>query len=257
MIPAMKSVVISQPQLLPWPGFFELVASADIYVHLDDAQFSRGGFINRVQIKHPAGSKWMSVPLKGKGSFQQINRMEAAGTDWKRRHRELVRQSLAEAPHLDRALALLDAVYAADPLVELLMTGIELPAATMDLDRPKQWIRSSELTLAGTSSERVLAIVKAVGGTHYVTAHGAANYLDHEAFEVAGVSVDYLDYSKTPYPQLHGDFTPYVSVLDLIANLGMDAHKALRPKTIPWREFLHKLRNNIEVSPAHAPAAMP
>ena len=187
MARVMKSVVISQPQLLPWPGFFELVASADIYVHLDDAQFSRGGFINRVQIKHPAGSKWMTVPLKGRGSFQEINHVEAVGTDWKRQHRELVCQSLAQAPHLDLALAVLDAVYAADRLVELLMASIELPAARMGFRRPKQWMRSSKLGLAGTSWERVLAIVKAVGGTHYVTAHGAANYLDHQAFESAGV----------------------------------------------------------------------
>jgi hypothetical protein len=234
----MTSVVISQPQLLPWPGFFELVASADIYVHLDDAQFSRGGFINRVQIKHPAGSKWMTVPLKGKGSFQEINHVAAVGTDWKRRHRELVRQSLVEAPHLDLAIALFDAVYVADRLADLLMSSIELPAARMNIRGPGRWMRSSQLGVAETSWERVLAIVKAVGGTRYVTAHGAANYLDHEAFESAGVAVDYIDYSKTPYPQQHGDFTPYVSVLDLIANLGMDAHTVIRPKTIPWRDFL-------------------
>jgi hypothetical protein len=234
----MTSIVISQPQLFPWPGFFELVASADVYVHLDDAQFSRGGFINRVQIKHPAGSKWMTVPLKGRGSFQEINQVEAAGADWKRRHRDLVCQSLAQAPHLDLALAVLDAVYVTDRLVDLLMASIELPAAKMGLRRPRQWIRSSELGVAEASWERVLAIVKAVGGTRYVTAHGAASYLDHEAFESAGVAVDYMDYSKTAYPQLHGDFTPYVSVLDLIANLGMDAHTAIRPKTIPWRDFL-------------------
>ena len=52
----MTSVVISQPQLLPWPGFFELIASADVYVHLDDAQYAKG-FINRVQIKHSAGKQ--------------------------------------------------------------------------------------------------------------------------------------------------------------------------------------------------------
>ena len=61
----MTSVVISEPQLLPWPGFFELIASADVYVHLDVAQYAKG-FINRVQIKYSAGSKWMTVPLKEK-----------------------------------------------------------------------------------------------------------------------------------------------------------------------------------------------
>ena len=235
----MTSVVISQPQLFPWPGFFELVAVADVYVHLDDALFSRGGFINRVQIKHPRGSKWMTVPLKGKGSFQPINRLEAEGHDWKRRHRELVRQSLANAPHLELALDLFDSVYVADPLVELLVAGVEQSAKRLGMNQ-LHWTRSSGLHVGGSSSGRVLDIVQAIGGTRYVTAHGAANYLDHEAFERAGVAVEYVDYSQTAYPQLFGEFIPYVSILDLIANIGMDAHTVIRPKTIAWRDFLSR-----------------
>ena len=234
----MTSVVISQPQLFPWPGFYELLAAADVYVHLDDALFSRGGFINRVQIKHPSGIKWMTVPLKGKGTFQKIDCLEAMGHDWKRQHRELVRQSLAQAPYIDLALDVFDAVYAVDPLVELLMAAVERPAARLGLYDPRRWTKSSRLNVEGGSWQRVLSIIKAVGGTRYITAHGAANYLDHEAFERAGVAVEYMDYSKTPYPQLHGEFTPYVSILDAIANLGTDARSLIHPRMIPWREFL-------------------
>jgi hypothetical protein len=235
----MTAVVISQPQLFPWPGFFELVASADIYVHLDDAQYAKG-FINRVQIKHPAGSKWMTVPLKGKDELPKINLLEALETDWKRRHRELVRHSLSQAPHLDLALEIFDAVYSADSMVDMLISSIERPVTRMSFPGPRQWLKSSNLRVEGTASLWLLAIVKAVGGTRYVTAHGAANYLDHEAFERTGVAVEYMEYSKTPYPQLHGPFTPYVSVLDLIANLGADARSVIRPKTIPWRDFLSR-----------------
>jgi hypothetical protein len=244
----MTNVVISQPQLLPWPGFFELVASADIYVHLDDALFSRGGFINRVQIKHPSGSKWMTIPLQGKGSFERICDLTAAGKDWKRRHRELVVQSLAQAPYLADGLDLLESVYCVDRLPELLIASVENPMAKMGLCGPRQWIRSSGLGLEGTSWQRVLAIVKAVGGTRYVTAHGAANYLDHEAFEEAGVAVEYADYSKTPYPQQHGEFTPYVSILDLIANLGTEAGTAIHPRTVPWAEFLARRTHSTTAS---------
>ena len=84
----------------------------------------------------------------------------------------------------------------------------------------------------------MLDIVRAVGGTRYVTAHGAAGYLDHALFEAAGVQVDYVDYSLAPYPQLHGAFTPYVSVLDLIANTGDEAANYIRPRTKPWRDLL-------------------
>jgi hypothetical protein len=235
----MVTVVISQPQLLPWPGFFELIASADVFVHLDDAQFAKG-YINRVQIKHPTGSKWMTVPLLDRGQRPKILHLEALPGDWKRRHRELVRHSLSPAPHLNLALEIFDAVYSGAPLVELLIRSIELPVLRMGFQGPAKWLRSGGMNAEGAAWRRLLSIIKMVGGTRYVTAHGAANYLDHDAFERAGVAVEYMDYSKTVYPQLYGEFTPYVSILDAIANLGTDARKLIQPSTIPWREFLSR-----------------
>jgi hypothetical protein len=231
------TVVISQPMYFPWPGFFELVACADVYAHLDDTQFSKGSFTNRIQIKQPGGRAWMTIALAEKGSFKEIRLLQAADPKFRSSHRDLVRQALRNAPHLDLSLDLFDAVAAREGLVELLMASVEESASRLAITRP-QWLRTSNLDLPGRSTSRVLDIVKHLGGTRYVTAHGAAGYLDHEAFEAAGVSVDYIDYSLTPYPQLHGDFTPYVSALDLIANTGLSAGDYIRPRTKPWRTFL-------------------
>ena len=41
----MKTVVISQPMYFPWVGMLEQMRLADVFVHLDDAQFSKGGFL--------------------------------------------------------------------------------------------------------------------------------------------------------------------------------------------------------------------
>jgi hypothetical protein len=236
----MTTVVISQPMLFPWSGFFELVDCADVFVHLDDVQFSRGSFTNRVQIKHSAGIKWMTVPLKGKGVFQMISQLEAVGSDWKKKHRELVSQSLSRAPDLERALRLFDLAYSQGSLIELLMTSVEASSLLVNSRRPKTWLRSSEMKIAGASWERVLAIVKALGGKRYVTAHGALSYLNHEEFERQGVCVEYVEYSKTEYAQLNGAFVPYVSIIDPVANLGENAEKIIQPKTVSWSEFLRK-----------------
>jgi hypothetical protein len=231
------TVVISQPMLFPWPGFFEMIALADVYVHLDDAQFSKGSFTNRIQIKYPNGMKWMTVPLARGGTFQKISDLEAAGDGWKAQHRMLVVEALRGAPYLNTALGLIDDVYAQDSLLEILCASIEKCTGALGLPKPLRWERASSLGLAGASWQRVLAMVTALGGTRYVTAHGAMNYLDHEAFERAGVGVEYVAYSKTPYAQQHGLFTPYVSILDLIANEGPAARLKLRPETIPWRDM--------------------
>ena len=233
----MKTAVISQPMLFPWPGFFELVATADVYVHLDDAQFSSNGFINRVQVKHATGWSWMTIPIHKSGLQSPIRDVSAADGPWRRRNRTLLSQSLARASHLDEALRLFDQAYSHERIPELLMDSIESPARYLGLFKADT-ARSSELKVSGKGWQRVLDIVQAVGCERYVTAHGARNYLDHEAFERAGVTVEYICYSRTPYQQLHGEFQPYVTVLDLIAALGSKAAAAIRPATTPWRAFV-------------------
>jgi hypothetical protein len=228
--------------LFPWSGFFELISSADIYVHLDDVQFSKGSFLNRIQVKHPSGIKWMTIPLVKGASMQKICDLKAVDSDWRKRHYDFVSQSLREAPYFEKAAELLHRVYAHEELVALLAASIEEPMRTMAVRMPSRWLYSSAMRVGGSSWQRVLAIVQSVGGTRYVTAHGAANYLNHEAFEHAGIAVEYANYSKRPYAQLHGPFSPFVSILDVIANVGPSAGEVLSTDTIPWRRFLAERR---------------
>jgi hypothetical protein len=236
----MATVVITQPMLFPWPGFFEQLMLADTYIYLDDAQFSKGSFTNRIQLLRGAERCWMTIPLAGKGSFRAICALEAAGETWKESHRALVRQSLIGAPFLEDALAIFDRVYARAPLIELLIASIEEPARYMGIGAARTLARSSTLGVSGASWRRVLDMVRRAGGTRYVTGHGAARYLDHAAFAEAGVEVAYMTYSLSRWPQPGGSFTPYVSILDLIARTGPAARDHLNPATIPWRDFLQQ-----------------
>ena len=69
-------VVISQSMLFPWVGLLEQVRLCDVFVHYDDVQFSKGSFVNRVQIKPPSGVCWLSVPLSGMRLGQSIEDVE-------------------------------------------------------------------------------------------------------------------------------------------------------------------------------------
>ena len=89
------------------------------------------------------------------------------------------------------------------------------------------------------ASARVLEYCKFFGANVYITGHGAANYMDFALFEAAGVDVRFMDYKRTPYPQLHGEFTPYVSLLDLLFNVGTAAAPGhLDSTTVGWKEFI-------------------
>lgn len=234
----MTAVVITQPMLFPWPGFFEQLMLADSYIYLDDTQFSKGSFTNRIQLLRGSDRCWMTIPLAGKGTFQKISELQAAGDDWKQSHRALLRQSLLGAPYIDDALSIFDKAYSHSSLIDLLIASIEEPARYMGIGLNRTISKTSEMDVTGTSWRRVLDIVQHAGGDEYLTGHGAANYLDHSAFEAEGVQVKYMNYSRTTWPQPAGASTPYVSVLDLIARMGPEARSCLIPATVAWQDFL-------------------
>ena len=235
----MTSVVISQPMYFPWPGFIEHMATADVFIWLDDAQFSKGSFTNRIQVKLDNGRKWMSVPLDGKGTMTPINKLAPSNQDWPASHRAMLSQSFRAAPSKSLALDIFDRAMSRSSLLDALIASAE-EIAKVTGALPDKILRSSDMGVDGDSWQRVLSLVKKVGGTRYITGHGAARYLDHQHCENQGVSVDYLDYSLTPWPQPFGDFTPYVTALDLIAATGSEARTFLHPRTIPWRDFLSR-----------------
>lgn len=239
----MTAVVISQPMLFPWPGLFEQIMLADVYVHHDDAQFSQSSFTRRIQVKSGSAVTWMTLPLKNRQNMhQRINELEAADEPWQRTHRNLLLRTLKGAPFLADAIDLFDSACKQETVCGLLMASIEEPCRYLGIGREMHIARASALGFPTRSWQRVLDMVRHFGGTRYITGHGAANYLNHEAFEAAGIAVDYMSYSHTPWPQLGGTFTPFVTILDLIAHTGPQAAAYLRPATVDWRTFLQTER---------------
>ena len=236
----MTTVVISQPMYFPWVGFLGQLALADVMIWLDDAQFSKGSFTNRVQVKTQSGTKWMTIPLQGKGLATPINSLASANSDWKNSHRSLILQSLRANPFCEEALSCFDKACEETPVVDLLIASAELLGMSVSAT-PSITLRSSDMAISGKGWERVLNLVQEVGGTEYITGHGAQHYLDHGAFDKAGIEVRYMAYNPKPWPQKFGDFSPYVTGLDLIsATPSNERASYIRPDSVHWKQFLEQ-----------------
>ncbi|MBX2853307.1 MAG: WbqC family protein [Phycisphaeraceae bacterium] len=241
----MTVVVISQPMYFPWVGLFEQIACADVFIHLDDAQYSKGAFTNRVQIKLTANAKnkWLSVPIDRQAIGTPIAEVPLdESKPWRQAHRDRLAQVYASARYLGDMLALVDKVFAqtAESIADLDIAAIEAVCEYFDLGRGRRFIRSSTMGVPGRSSRRVADLVCAAEGDRYVTGHGAASYLDHEMLESRGIETHYIDYLRRPYPQLHGEFDPHVSILDLIANTGTAGRDIICSPTVAWRQFIER-----------------
>lgn len=237
------NIVISQPMYFPWVGMLEQVRLADQFVFYDDVQFSKGSFVNRVQIKTAAGVKWLTVPIHGLSLGQRIQDVQIdSQKDWRRQHLDMLRQAYGASPYFNDMLSLVKDAFDANPqsIGELSRLSVMILCDYFGLKHRECFHGIQELGVPGAGSDRVLEVVLHLGGDTYITGHGARNYLDHKAFERAGVGVRYMSYRCSHYQQLHGEFTPYVSALDLVANCGVEGEKLIRSTTINWKDFFNE-----------------
>lgn len=234
-----RTLVVSQPMFLPWVGLFEQVRLADVFIHYDDVQLPQGrSFMSRVQLKSANGVSWLTVPIDHARSGKLISEVVLSNAeDWREKHLRTIRHAYAKRPYFDLMFGLVEKIYAqpTDHLAEFNIKAIEQIAQWLGL--APQFMRSSAMGVAGASTERLVDLCKAVDCDVYVTGHGALKYLNHQQFEDKGISVRYVDYKKVPYEQGHVEFTPFVSILDAIANCGERTRDLLCSDGIYWRDF--------------------
>jgi hypothetical protein len=232
-----NNVVVAavQPNYLPWKGYFDLLGLADIFVVLDDVQYTRRDWRNRNRIKTAGGVNWITVPVSHRHNTL-IRDVSIADNSFQRRHFATIRQAYASATFIDDLAPFLQDLYAAKRwkwLMDLNLLAIDAIARRF-LAIDTQILRASDIPTAGDASQRLCQLVRAVGGTHYLSGPAAKSYLDVSTFESAGIGVRWMDYSGYPaYPQLHGLFRHDVTVLDLLAHTGPAARRYMKIGAAP------------------------
>jgi hypothetical protein len=243
----MRSLVLSQPMLLPWLGMFEQAALADLFIFHDDIPLPRGhgksrSFQTRVQIKTQGGWDWLSLPVDRRNAPGELLINEARLPDqvWRKQHLNTIRNAYRRAPYFSTIFeGIVEPLYSfeTDSVSEFCIEG--MLRLFRHLGLKPEIHRTSALGLPRelVASPRVLAHCQRFDCDRYITGLGALEYIDYDLFENAGVKIYYMEYAKTPYPQLHGEFNPHVTVLDLLFNVGPDFERYFTSTLRYWKEM--------------------
>jgi hypothetical protein len=220
--------VILQPSYIPWRGYFHQIQKTDVFVFYDDVQYDDRGFRNRNKVKTPEGTKWLTIPVLSQGvqlSKAPIKDIRISwDRPWARKHWSSIQHSYKKAPFFERYRPMLESFYA--------RRDERLADFTIDLTVALAWelgathakfMRSSELPVEGAKTDRLLALLRAVGADHYISGPSARGYIDEEKVRTAGVTLEYMTYDYPEYEQLHPPFDPEVTILDLLFTKGPEA----------------------------------
>lgn len=226
---AVKCVIL-QPSYIPWRGVFDQIRQADVFVFYDDVQYDKRGWRNRNQIKTPSGKRWLTIPVNARGAQTEhlpINSIPISWEkDWRPDHLSSLRHSYAKAPYFRDYEGLLQDFYSRkDTLLADFTIDFTIAIARLLGLTHTEFVRSSTLSVEGAKTDRLIAVLRKLGATHYISGPSAESYVEEDKFRAANIELSYVRYDYPEYPQLHPPYDPFVSILDL---LFMTGPRALR-----------------------------
>ena len=82
----MKILGCVQPTYIPWYYFFYRIIIADVFVILDDVQYSKNNFFNRNKILNKDKEILLTVPVNFEKNIQKINEIKIDySKNWRRK----------------------------------------------------------------------------------------------------------------------------------------------------------------------------
>lgn len=201
----------------------------DEFILYDDVQFTKNDWRNRNKIKTPQGVQWLTVTV-GQDIKRRIRDVELLNSKWQTKHWKTLESNYRRAPHFEEVAAIFEQLYIQRQhknLSALNQDFIEAICAYLNITT--RISHSWDYQLLEGKSARLADLCTQVGATEYISGPAAKDYIEEDVFTERGIKLTWFDYDGYPeYPQLWGDFTHGVTILDLLFNCGKDAPRYMR-----------------------------
>jgi len=209
-----------QPAYLPWAGYLNKIASADVFIYLDKVQYEKNSFINRNKIKTSQGSQWLTVPIKIKGHIS--NSILTTEIDnnfsWQEKHLKSIQMNYSRALRYKECFSKIEelVLFNESSLAEFCFK--HLIFWLDELNIKTKIYRLSELPIINNKSNLILDLCRYFKAQKYLSGPLGRNYLNEDDFSKSGIIIEYQNYIQKVYNQLWGDFIPNLSFLDFWFN---------------------------------------
>jgi hypothetical protein len=221
-------VGIHQPNFMPWLGYFYKLYKSDVFIFLDDVQFQKTGanYTNRVSINMNGKSQYLTIPVKRYSGTWKINETQFNDEKWKKKVIGSLQSNYGKAKHFkENKDFIFDLInHKASNLAEYNIKIIKEFAIKLDITT--KMLNSSDYKISTSSTQRLIDLIKNVGGNIYLSGSGGDNYQEHSMYEQANIK---LIYNKIPFFQYEqyksSEFIAGLSIVDAIFNIGFERLK--------------------------------
>lgn len=229
-------VAVHQPNLLPWIGYFHKIKNVDVFVILDDAQYSKGTVTKRVEIRTKEGGQYITVPIRKSGLLTKINEIEIANEiEWQSKILNIIKCNYQKAENFFTYYETLEMIlYEQDwkLLSELNIRLIKYVTDILKISTPILIVSElNGLDASLVATDRLIDITRNIGGDTYYSGLGSFKYLKENNFLNSGLKLEFQNFIHPVYHQTFPGFVRGLSILDYLMHM-------VKPDVLPqlWSE---------------------
>lgn len=225
---------ISQPNYIPWVGYFSLIKNVDIFIFLDDVKYIKREWKNRNKIRKSKDSnefKWLSISIDKVNQEKNLNEcIIYDNLNWRDQHLNSMIDVYAKAPYFNNYFKDIKSIIKTKNLNNLATLNINLINYFCDILNIKtKKLKSSQLKCDGAKDIKLIALCNQVKAKKYIANNKSENYINEENFRKNNIILEYQNYNLKQYSQFNDkkklQYIPYLSIIDLVFNHGNESYK--------------------------------
>lgn len=221
-------LAIMQPYFLPYIGYFQLIAAVDQFVVYDNIKYTKKGWINRNRMLVNGVNTTFTLPLKNSSDNLTIIEREIAAEFNSKKFLNQFKGAYASAPHFNNTYSLLENIVCCQEtnLFKYIHHSILMICQHLGIPTDIQISSEVEINHALKGKDKVLALCKAVGAKNYINPIGGTELYAKDDFQENGIRLQFIRPLPLEYMQLGASFVPWLSIIDVLMFLPLDAVRA-------------------------------
>ncbi len=219
---------VMQPTFLPWVGYFDLIDQSDRFVFYDDVQFVKQSWHVRNRLKTANGIQYINVPTLKSGFGSNLNKIEIDETKpWRKKLIKTIFYTYQKTSFFEIVYSFFEELLSKDSEGLVGLNSLLIIEISKKIGIETEFCFSSSLSLSEKiRDERLVNICKELNCNSYLSTLGSSAYIEKEnpggAFISNNVKLYYHNYKPAKYTQGFGSFVAYMSILDLLFNVGFN-----------------------------------
>jgi hypothetical protein len=207
-----------QPYLLPYIGYFQLIAAVDQFVIYDTAKYTKKGWINRNRLLRDGEVFVCTLPIEKASDSLDIRERRIAASFAPDQLCRQIAQAYRRAPQFDETIRLVEVVlrYKANNLFDHLHFALVQTCKHLKIDTPIRIASEIEGETVLRRQDRVLDICQRLGASTYINPIGGTALYEPAAFTQHGIALRFLRARPFEYAQFGHPFVRWLSIVDVM-----------------------------------------